>query len=75
VLSRYAGLTLRQGATGAAVVALQRALKITPDGAYGPKTAAAVRAFNVARRLAAEPVVRPATWAALARPVPQLPSR
>lgn len=75
VLSRFAGLTLRKGASGPAVVALQRALKITPDGAFGPKTAAAVRAFNMSRKLPAEPVVRRATWAALGHPKLPLPSR
>jgi peptidoglycan hydrolase-like protein with peptidoglycan-binding domain len=67
-LAPYAGLTLRQGARGAAVVALQKALHITADGAFGPKTAAAVTAFNKAHGLRADAVVRPATWAALAAP-------
>jgi hypothetical protein len=37
-----AAAVLRAGATGTRVTALQRALKITADGTFGPKTAAAV---------------------------------
>jgi peptidoglycan hydrolase-like protein with peptidoglycan-binding domain len=64
----YAGKTLAQGARGAAVVALQKALRITSDGDFGPKTAAAVLAFNKAHGLTADAVVRPATWLALGAP-------
>lgn len=67
-LAPYAGRTLRQGARGPAVVALQKALRITADGVFGPKTAAAVTAFNRARQLPADGVVRPATWVALGAP-------
>jgi peptidoglycan hydrolase-like protein with peptidoglycan-binding domain len=67
-LAPYAGLTLKQGARGAAVVALQKALHVTADGAFGPKTAAAVTAFNKVHKLRADAVVRPATWAALGAP-------
>jgi peptidoglycan hydrolase-like protein with peptidoglycan-binding domain len=66
----YAGQTLKQGARGAGVVALQKALRITADGAFGPKTAAAVTAFNKAHGLRADGVVRPATWSALGAPAP-----
>ncbi|MCU1674345.1 MAG: hypothetical protein JWN77_2458 [Frankiales bacterium] len=67
-LAPYAGLTLVQGAKGAPVVALQKALRLTADGAFGPKTAAAVTAYNASHSLKAEPVVRPATWRALGAP-------
>ena len=64
----YAGQTLNQGARGAAVVALQKALRLTADGDFGPTTAAAVLAFNKAHGLPADAVVRPATWVALGAP-------
>ena len=73
-LAPYAGLTLRQGARGPAVVALQKALHLTADGVFGPKTAAAVTAFSKARQLRADGVVRPATWLALGAP-PSLPGK
>nr|WP_238338382.1 peptidoglycan-binding protein [Pedococcus badiiscoriae] len=64
-LAPYAKLTLAQGATGAAVVALQKSLGITSDGAFGPQTMAAVKAFQTRRNLPATGIVGPATWAAL----------
>lgn len=54
--------TLRKGATGDAVRLLQRKLKITTDGAFGPKTHAAVAAFQAARGLVVDGVVGPVTW-------------
>ncbi|SET80989.1 peptidoglycan-binding protein [Stigmatella erecta] len=61
---------LRQGATGSSVVQLQNLLRnhghnVTADGAFGPKTAAAVKSFQQSRGLAADGVVGPKTWAAL----------
>ncbi|MCA1710552.1 MAG: peptidoglycan-binding protein [Actinobacteria bacterium] len=67
-LAPYSGLTLQQGAKGAAVVALQKALYLMADGAFGPKTASAVKAYSSAHGLRAEPVVRPATWRMLGAP-------
>lgn len=64
----YQKMTLRSGATGAAVRALQAALHVTPDGSFGPRTAAAVAAYNTAHGLGSAPVATPATWAALGRP-------
>jgi peptidoglycan hydrolase-like protein with peptidoglycan-binding domain len=69
-LAPYAGLTLRQGARGPAVTALQKALHITADGAFGPQTAAAVKAFSAKYGLPADGVVRPATWQELGTPHP-----
>lgn len=57
--------TIQRGATGAAVVTLQRLLRIPTDGDFGPQTAAAVRAFQHAQRLGVDGVVGPQTWAAL----------
>jgi hypothetical protein len=59
--------TLAPGSTGPQVVALQRALKALgfytgkADGAYGPKTQAAVSAFQKSAGLTADGVVGPAT--------------
>ncbi|ANN17891.1 hypothetical protein SD37_21070 [Amycolatopsis orientalis] len=63
--------TLRQGATGAAVNRLQRALTaasgktLAIDGTFGPNTEKAVRDYQSARRLDVDGVVGQATWAAL----------
>ncbi|MFY0571292.1 peptidoglycan-binding domain-containing protein [Archangium lansingense] len=74
--------TLKQGATGASVTNLQKLLAqhgFNPgaaDGQFGPKTAAAVKAFQSAKGLVADGVVGPKTWAKLngaAAPAPSAP--
>jgi peptidoglycan hydrolase-like protein with peptidoglycan-binding domain len=58
--------TLKAGAKGNAVKALQRALGgVAVDGAYGPKTVAAVKAFQKAHGLATTGVTDTAVWQAL----------
>ncbi|MFY0525266.1 peptidoglycan-binding domain-containing protein [Archangium gephyra] len=63
--------TLKQGATGASVTNLQKRLAqhgFNPgaaDGQFGPKTTAAVKAFQRAKGLVADGVVGPKTWAKL----------
>lgn len=57
--------TLRRGATGEDVRALQAALSVAADGAFGPATDAAVRAFQRRNELLPDGVVGPTTWAAL----------
>jgi peptidoglycan hydrolase-like protein with peptidoglycan-binding domain len=57
--------TLRQGATGAHVRDLQRALKVTVDGGFGPATRAAVVAFQRRNNLLPDGVVGAMTWTAL----------
>ncbi|KZB88022.1 glycoside hydrolase domain-containing protein [Amycolatopsis regifaucium] len=63
--------TLRQGATGAAVNRLQRALTaasgktLAIDGAFGPNTEKTVRDYQSSRGLDVDGVVGQATWAAL----------
>lgn len=63
--------TLKPGDTGAQVKTLQRALATLgfsagkPDGDYGPATQVAVERFQVAKGLAEDGVVGPATLAAL----------
>lgn len=60
--------TLREGSKGASVVTLQNKLKAAgfnpgaADGAFGPKTEAAVKAFQRAKGLTADGVVGPKTW-------------
>lgn len=69
------GVTLRQGSTGNAVKALQYALRDsglrlsatvgTVDGDYGPKTLAAVEAYQRDEGLAADGIAGPATRASM----------
>jgi peptidoglycan hydrolase-like protein with peptidoglycan-binding domain len=65
----YRGLTLKQGSKGVAVVALQRALRVTPDGAFGRATLAAVKAVQVRAKLAPTGVVSGVTWVAIERQI------
>ena len=65
----YRGLTLKQGSKGVAVVALQRALRVTPDGAFGARTMAAVKAVQSRARLAPTGVVSGVTWVAIERQI------
>jgi peptidoglycan hydrolase-like protein with peptidoglycan-binding domain len=65
----YRGLTLKQGSRGVAVVALQRALRVTPDGSFGLKTRAAVTAVQSRAKLAPTGVVSGATWVAIERQI------
>ncbi len=64
-LVTYSGMRLRPGARGPAVTAVQKALKVSPTGYYGPATKAAVRKFQVSRELSASGNVNTATWRAL----------
>jgi len=57
------------GSHGSTVVIIQRAVKATPDGIYGPLTAAAVKVWQRAHLLAATGVVDSITWAML-KPAP-----
>lgn len=53
------------GSRGSTVVTIQRAVHSLPDGFYGPKTAAAVRAWQQAHHLSVTGVVDRLTWSAL----------
>ena len=63
--------TIGPGATGDVVRRAQRAVRRTPDldltvdGIFGPKTEAAVRAFQEGAGLVADGIVGPLTWDAL----------
>ena len=63
--STSSATTLQRGSSGSAVRALQRALGITADGAFGPATARAVRRFQRRSGLEADGVAGPATLRAL----------
>jgi len=65
----YRGLTLKQGSKGVAVVALQRALRVAPDGAFGPGTTAAVKAVQSRAKLTPTGVVSGVTWVAIERQI------
>jgi hypothetical protein len=74
--------TLRQGSKGPEVKLLPEKLNAkgfncgTPDGDFGPKTAAAVKAFQRANGLVADGIVGPKTWEKLgvAPPPPPKPT-
>ncbi|MGN6611358.1 MAG: peptidoglycan-binding domain-containing protein, partial [Angustibacter sp.] len=61
----YRTTVLRQGSRGSVVIALQRALHVAADGAFGPKTAAALKAAQTRARLGATGVTDVATWVAV----------
>ena len=56
---------LRESSTGPAVKVLQRRVRTTVDGAFGPLTRAAVVREQRAAKLSGHGIVGPATWAAL----------
>ncbi|MCY1015804.1 peptidoglycan-binding domain-containing protein [Pyxidicoccus sp. MSG2] len=74
------GPTLKQGHSGAPVTALQNRLNQlgfnagAADGQFGPKTTAAVKAFQTAKGLVADGVVGPKTWDKLGIKVSGTPS-
>lgn len=57
--------TLRRGAQGPLVDEIQTKLGVAGPDVFGPKTEAAVRAFQRSRGLVADGIVGPRTWAAL----------
>jgi len=70
-LIAYRGLTLRQGSTGAVVVALHRALRMTPTGVFGPATTASVKAIQAKAKLTKTGVVSGWTWVAIEDRMPR----
>jgi peptidoglycan hydrolase-like protein with peptidoglycan-binding domain len=67
----YWGKVVKRGSTGTAVVALQKALRITADGSFGPKTEAAVKAVQAAAKLTQTGVVGTVTWKAVEARMPR----
>ncbi|MFB9485369.1 peptidoglycan-binding protein [Streptomyces filamentosus] len=63
--AKLTALTLRTGAKGPAVKALQHQLGLHPDGIYGNKTYNAVRGFQTRSGLKTDGVAGPKTWTAL----------
>lgn len=57
--------TLRRGARGDLVKAIQAKVGVTPDGVFGPGTEAAVRQFQRDHDMVPDGIVGPKTWAAL----------
>lgn len=57
--------TLKKGSKGTDVEKLQKLLKITIDGDFGPKTEEAVKKFQKEHKLDVDGIVGPKTWAAL----------
>jgi len=64
-LRSYYPTVLKVGSRGTAVVALQKALRVTADGAYGPQTQTAVKALQGRAKLTRTGVVATLTWKAL----------
>ncbi len=57
--------TLRRPMQGELVKEIQRKIRVDPDGKFGPKTEAAVRAFQKQHDLVGDGIVGPKTWALL----------
>jgi peptidoglycan hydrolase-like protein with peptidoglycan-binding domain len=64
-LTRYKTTVLQYNSRGAAVMALQKRLRVTVSGWFGPLTRAAVVKYQVSVKLAATGIVNAATWKAL----------
>lgn len=65
------GTVLRKGSKGTAVVALQKALRITADGAFGTRTETAVKALQKTAKLTQTGVVGTVTWKAVEARMPR----
>lgn len=58
----YPGKLIKVGSKGKDVERIQRAVGVTPDGDYGPKTEAAVKAYQKRQGLTVDGLVGPETW-------------
>ena len=65
-LAEHMNTSIRLGSTGEAVKALQRTLRITVDGAFGPATDKAVRSVQTDKQLRVDGIVTNNVWKALA---------
>jgi peptidoglycan hydrolase-like protein with peptidoglycan-binding domain len=61
----YRTVVLKQGSRGTVVKVLQHQLHVEVDGVFGPRTAAAVKAFQKSVHLASTGVVAVKTWMAI----------
>ena len=66
-LAPYVKLVLTYDDSGPGVTAVQRLLGVTPSGWFGPRTLAAVRAFQAKNKIPTTGNVGPLTWAALTK--------
>lgn len=64
--------TIRKGSVGPDVATWQAIIGVDVDGAFGPATAAATRAWQLEHALVADGIVGPATWAAAGVVAPEL---
>ena len=64
-LAKYRGTVLKEGSRGTAVKAMQRVVKATPDGVFGPQTKARVKAFQKSHGLRQTGVVAAKEWRAM----------
>ncbi|MET1248280.1 peptidoglycan-binding protein [Sporolactobacillus sp. STCC-11] len=62
VVVPYPGSLIKQGSKGKNVERIQRALSITADGIFGPKTEAAVKAYQKRHGLTVDGIIGPKTW-------------
>jgi len=67
----YWGTVVKRGSTGATVVALQKALRVTADGSFGPATEAAVKSVQATAKLSQTGVVGTLTWKAVEARMPR----
>lgn len=74
VLTTYSGMRMVPGATGPAVTAVQRALKVQATGNYLSLTKAAVQKFQTAKGLSASGNMNQATWRAMLKAQAPRPS-
>ena len=58
----YKGVVLQHGSVGAAVVVLQRALRATVDGGFGPLTLAVLVAFEKQQKIPANGIANRLVW-------------
>jgi peptidoglycan hydrolase-like protein with peptidoglycan-binding domain len=61
-LTTFSGMRLVRGMTGPVVTAVQKIVGASPDGEYGPLTAASVRSFQTAHAVSVSGVVDAPTW-------------
>lgn len=67
-------MTLRQGSTGAEVMCLQSLVGASPDGKFGPMTAAAVKVWQTSKGLAPDGVFGPMSRGAMGGAVSGCPA-
>jgi murein DD-endopeptidase MepM/ murein hydrolase activator NlpD len=61
----YPGFYIRKGSKGIDVQRIQRAVKVKPDGIFGPITERAVRAYQKRHGLQVDGIVGPKTWSVM----------